>query len=74
MTEITRNFRTSLTRAFREGAAHSLEPLQGQLQDIVTALRQAAGPASERPPGFFRRLRRPETGGSPPDDRTFGLQ
>ena len=78
---LTENFQTSLTRAFRDGAARSFEPLQGQLQDVVTALRRAAEPTDqsdpEPPPGFFRRLynrlRRRETG-LPSDDRTFGLK
>ena len=78
---LTENFQTSLTRAFRDGAARSFEPLQGQLQDVVTALRRAAAPTDqsdpEPPPGFFRRLynrlRRRETG-LPSDDRTFGLK
>ena len=79
--QLTENFQTSLTRAFRDGAARSFEPLQGQLEDVVTALRRAAAQAdrsdAEPPPGFFRRLynrlRRRETG-RPSDDRTLGLQ
>ena len=79
--QLTENFQTSLTRAFRDGAARSFEPLQGQLQDVVTALRRAAARAdrseAEPPSGFFRRLynrlRRRETG-RPSDDRTFGLK
>ncbi len=80
--ELTESFQASLTQAFRDGAADSFEPLQGQLQDVVTALRQAAARADRSAPGglrgFFRRLfhrlRRHGTGGDPPDGRTFELR
>ena len=80
--DLNENFRTSLTRAFRDGAADSFEPLREQLQDIVSELRRAAARAAgsdpEPPRGFFRRLfSRPkgqETAERPPRGRKFGRQ
>lgn len=55
---LAENLRASLTAAFRDGAERSFDPLQSQLQEVVTALREAAALPSqedvERPRGFFR--------------------
>ena len=78
--DLNENFRTSLTQAFRDGAAESFEPVRKELQDIASELRRAAARAagSGPPRGFFRRLfdrlRRKKTAGGPPGDRKFGLQ
>ena len=80
--DLHENFRTSLTQAFRDGAAESFGPVRKDLQDIATELRRvtARATASDREPprGFFRRffdrLWRQETAGGPPEDRKLGLQ
>ena len=63
---LAENLRASLTAAFRDGAERSFDPLQSRLQEVVTALRQAAAlPHREDPErrrgffgSFFRRPRR----------------
>ena len=77
--ELNRNFQASLTGAFRDGAAHSFEPVRKDLQVIASELQRAAArvAGSERPQGFWRlpfRWRRRETGGGPAGDRQFGRQ
>ena len=58
--DLNENFRTSLTRAFRDGAADSFGPVRKELQDIASELRRAAARATDSDPeprrGFFRRL------------------
>ena len=74
--DLHENFRTSLTRAFRDGAAESFGPVRKDLQAIASELRRAAARATGSDPeprrGFFRRLlgrlSRQETAGGPPGD------
>ena len=57
--DLHENFRTSLTRAFRDGAAESFGPVRKDLQAIASELRAAAPTTSSDPEprrGFFRRL------------------
>ena len=58
--ELDKDFRTSLTRAFRDGAAESFGPVRTDLLAIATELRRAAARATGSDPeprrGFFRRL------------------
>ena len=79
--ELNRDLRTSLTRAFRDGAAESFGPVRKDLQDIASDLRRATARAtgSDRAPrGFFRRLLgrvwRQESAGDRPDGSNFGLR
>ena len=80
--ELHDNLRTSLTQAFRDGAAESFGPVRKELQDIANELRRATarvtGSDREPPRGFFRRLFgrlwRQETAGVPPGDRRLGLR
>ena len=74
--ELDKDFRTSLTRAFRDGAAESFGPVRQDLLAIASELRRAAaraaGSAPEQHPGFFRRLfgrlSRKETAGPSGDE------
>ena len=74
--DLHENFRTSLTQAFRDGAAESFGPVRKELQDIASELRRAAARATGSDPeprrGFFRRLlgrlSRQETADGPPGD------
>ena len=54
--DLQENFQSSLTSAFRNGAAHSFRPVRKDLQDIVSELRRATDSAGARQRGFFRRL------------------
>ena len=58
--DLDKDFRTSLTRAFRDGAAESFGPVRQDLLAIASELRRAAarvaGTDPEPRPGFFRRL------------------
>ena len=72
--DLQENFQSSLTRAFRDGAADSFGPVRKDLQDIVSELRRAADLAGTRRRGFVRRLldrlrRRKESADGPPEDR-----
>ena len=72
--DLHENFRKSLTRAFRDGAAESFGPVRKDLQDIVSEMRRVTGSAGARQRGFFRRLfdrlrRRQESAEDPPEDR-----
>ena len=77
--DLTEKFRTSLTRAFRDGAAESFAPVRKDLQNIVSELQRATGGSDRLPPrGFLRRLFdrlwRRESADGPPRDRKFGLR
>ena len=75
--DLHENFRTALTRAFRDGAAESFGPVRKELQDIVSELRRATGSNPEPSRGFFRRLFDrlwQETADGPPGDRKSGMQ
>ena len=76
--DLQENFQSSLTRAFRDGAAESFGPVRKDLQDIVAELRRATGSPGSAPRRLLRRLldrlRRRDTAGDPPDDRKFGLR
>ena len=58
--DLDNDFRTSLTRAFRDGAAQSFGPVRQDLLAIASELRRAAarvaGTDPEPRPGFLRRL------------------
>ncbi len=58
--ELDKDFRTSLTRAFRDGAAESFGPVRRDLLAIASELRRAVARATGSDPeprrGFFRRL------------------
>ena len=72
------SFQSSLTRAFRDGAAESFEPVRQDLQDVVSELRRVTDSAGARPRGFFRRLfgrrRRRESASGPATAGGLGLQ
>ena len=79
--ELNKDFRTSLTRAFRDGAAESFEAVRTDLLAVASELRRATARATgsdpEPRPGFFRRLlgrlSRKETAG-PPGEETSARQ
>lgn len=54
--ELNENLHASLTRAFRDGAADSFEPVRKDLQDIADELRRAAELKTGARRGFWRRL------------------
>ncbi len=76
--ELNENLHASLTRAFRDGAADSFEPVRKDLQDIANELRRAADLKTGARRGFWRRLfdrlRRRGPGHGAAGGRQFGPQ
>ena len=76
--ELNEGLHASLTRAFRDGAADSFEPVRKDLQDIADELRRAAELKTGARRGFWRRLfdrlRRREPGDGAAGGRQFGPQ
>ena len=67
---------SSLTGAFRDGAADSFRPVRKDLQDVVSELRRVTDSRRVTHRGFFRRLfdrlRRRRSAGGPPHDSGLG--
>ena len=75
--DLHENFQSSLTRAFRDGAAQSFGPVRQDLRDVVSELRRVTDSAGARPRGFFRRLfgrRQRESASGPAAAGGLGLQ
>ena len=74
--ELNEGLQASLTRAFRDGAADSFEPVRKDLQDIADELRRAAELKTGARRGFWRRLfdrlRRRGPGDGAAGGRRFG--
>ena len=74
--ELNEGLHASLTRAFRDGAADSFEPVRKDLQDIADELRRAAELKIGARRGFWRRLfdrlRRREPGDGAAGGRQLG--
>ena len=74
--DVQEDLQSSLTGAFRDGAANSFRPVRKDLQDIVSELRRVTDSHRVTHRGFFRRLfdrlRRRSAGGPPhgPGTRT----
>ena len=76
--ELNEGLHASLTRAFRDGAADSFEPVRKDLQDIADELRRVAELKTGARRGFWRRLfdrlRRRGPGDGAAGGRRFGPQ
>ena len=77
--DLQENFQSSLTRAFRDGAAESFEPVRRDLQDIASELRHAGRRVGFKTvAGLFRRFfgqpGRRRTRGDRHGDGKFGPQ
>ena len=76
--DVQENLQSSLTGAFRDGAADSFRPVRKNLQDVVSELRRVTDSHRVTHRGFFRRLfdrlRRRRSAGGPTDDPGLGMR